>query len=184
MNNLNIKFKIIHKDWSDLITVDENTKIIKRIGDKQDGGSYKLHDMILMIYWDAWPADIFYKKNDDIGIPNIDLNSSIITDDINNFIPTYYLITFENIFSLYRNITFVQIIDEINSGIYIYDYTKFRYYSIKDIDLQYDESKNEIIYFKHIFYTSTIFNKLYKKIVIKINYFYSYSDRLGRDKTI
>lgn len=149
---MNIQFKLIHKDWSDLITVNENTKIIKRIEDKQDGGSYKLHDMILMIYWDAWPADIFYKKNDI------------------NIIPTYYHITFDNKFQLYSYITFVQIIDEINSGIYIYDFTKLRYYSIKDIDLQYDKSKNEIISFKHILYTSTIFNKLYEKIIINNEY--------------
>jgi len=156
MNNPQIQFKLMHKDWSDLITVDENTKIIKRIGDKQDGGLYKLHDMILMIYWDAWPLDIFYKKNDNIESD----------DGLNNFIQIYYHITFESKFPLYSYITFVQIIDEINSGIYIHDFIKSRYYSIKDIDLQYDESKNEIISFKNVLYTSTLFNKLYKKIVI------------------
>ena len=145
----NIKqFKLIHKDWSDLITVNEDTKIIKRIGDKQDGGSYKSHDLILMIYWDAWQPDIFYNKNDDNNIE----------------IPTYYHITFENKFPLYSYITFVQIIDDINSGIYIHDFIKLRYYSIKDIDLRYEES--DIIYFKHILYTTSLFNKLYKKIII------------------
>jgi mannosyltransferase OCH1-like enzyme/glycosyltransferase involved in cell wall biosynthesis len=160
MKYYNLKFKLVHKDWTDLITVDEKNKIIKRVNDKQDGGSYRQNDRILMIYWDAWQPDLFYECEFEY--------------DFDNKLPVYYHITFNNDFPLYSYITFIQIIDERNSGVYIHDFIKSRYYSIKDIDLQYDATNNDIISFNHILYTSTLFNKLYKKVIlcdIDLNYY-------------
>ena len=148
MSFIPLKFKLNHKDWTDYITVDIKTNIIKRINDMQDGGTFIQNNNIIIIFWDSWSPDLFYTYGNEE-----------ITD-----IPIFYQITFNNKFKLHHYISFYHIVDINNSDLYIYDFNTLTYYSITDINISYQY--DDIIYFNNIFYTKDFFNNIFEKINI------------------
>ena len=60
--NIIRKIKIIHKNWSDFAEINNN--ILKRDSDNKDIGTFILNEKLLIINWDKWECEYFYKKND------------------------------------------------------------------------------------------------------------------------
>jgi len=59
MSNINI----CHKDWNDIIILDFMKNTLYRISDNNETGKYILIDNILLIKWEKWGEEYFYKKN-------------------------------------------------------------------------------------------------------------------------
>ena len=61
----NISFNIIHSQWIDLMYFDEEQIFIIRESNNNEKGKILLKDNILIIYWENWPKEYFFKIDSD-----------------------------------------------------------------------------------------------------------------------
>ena len=107
---MNNKFEIYHSDWIDYIQLFPKENLLCRLNDKKDVGKYILNDLFLIIDWEKWNKEYFYKKN------NI-----------------YYLIDNQNTFNL--NIGFVYLFRENRNDLFLIDNDSRKIYFEKKLEL-------------------------------------------------
>jgi len=152
-----IEILIIHSDWTDICFID-NDKIYRK-SIENEVGKYLLESDKLVIYWEKWNENVFYKCDKDYYDPIY-----LICIFINNI--KYILNTFNN--KIYEN--------SIHIGYYIkYDTTihivinnilKIYFYTLKSNNITlYDDMYKEIIIHKY-------FDEIYKINVLTNEIFY------------
>jgi hypothetical protein len=150
--------KIIHKDWTDDIILDEELKIAQRLSENNDKGTFILNDNFLLINWEKWSKEYFFKK------------------ELNKL--EFFYITEEGIFELYNDTSSlvsinnkgnieIFLIDIKNQNIYFKNnlifYSKIIKHTINELYLD----NNEIlIYFNYKYYEKSYFLKNYTLIKI------------------
>ena len=55
--------EIYHKDWNDIIILDYYKNTLYRKSNNNETGKYILNENILLIKWEKWNNEYFYKKN-------------------------------------------------------------------------------------------------------------------------
>jgi len=160
-----IDILIIHSDWTDICII-ENNKIYRK-SIENESGKYLLESNKLIIYWEKWNENVFYKCEKDYYDPLY-----FIYVVINNV--TYILNTFNN--KIYDN--------SINIGYYIkYDTTihitinnisKVYFYILQSNNITlFDDMYKEIIihkYFDEIYKINLLTNELFHNNN-KVDYF-------------
>ena len=56
-------YEIYHNDWNDYIKIITKKKILFRLSNINEIGNYIINDNFLIIDWNNWNKEYFYKKN-------------------------------------------------------------------------------------------------------------------------
>ena len=184
INEIN-KIKIIHKNWSDFAEINNN--ILTRYSDNKDSGTIILNERLLIIYWDKWDCEYFYKKNDleyflinEGNLYNIDI--STISLVIDNYEDLFLIdIKYKKVYKK-KNIEFYGNIHIINNLLIIenekwektFVYFNFKYYELDYLNIEYYVYNiNNIIYF---FFKSS--NICYRNNIYEEGKYYKYKNKI------
>jgi len=149
--------KIYHKDWIDDIILNENINPdlnrLERISDNRDIGKYILNNNLLIIQWDRWGSEYFFKK----------YNNTLLLE--------YYQITDDYIFDLHEYIAHISIIENDNNiNSFIIDINNKSIYYKNNLNYLCNLDKlidnKYYIYFNYKYYESNYFYKIYSIINI------------------
>lgn len=158
MNNI----EVYHTDWKDYIKLFPNNKILCRYSNKEKG-SYIMNDNFLIILWDKWGTDFFYKKNNNI---------------YEQVVIKSYIHDFSTITVLYENVIQYFLLDYQLEKIYKKDTLELIglfYYKNNKLFI----NDNYYIFFNFIYYDYEYFNKFYFILLIdNIDYVFCKNEKI------
>jgi hypothetical protein len=133
-----IELSIINDSWEDVCIINNKNNYIYRKSNTNEFGNFKFQDEKLIIFWEKWNPEIFYKSNDKYYI---DKNIYIILQDDNDDLNEYIIL--DNYFIKKNN--------PKEKIFFLYNNISDNYYIIKDNILQ-----------KYIYYKNYDLKKIYK----------------------